>query len=103
MAPGTNGQSKGKEKIGIFVYQRKKARMGQVDPNIVEIQHKEAYTIEDPQRRSPSLESPRTPPIIDEGDATQGHRVMDIAESKAAGVGTSRGRERMEERPEDTI
>ena len=47
--------------------------MGQVDPNIVEIPHKEAYTAEDPQRRSPSPESPRPPPIIDERDATQGH------------------------------
>ena len=64
MALGTNGQSKGKEQIGIFVYHRKIARMGQVDPNIVEIPHKEAYTVEDPQRRSPSLESPRPPPLL---------------------------------------
>ena len=47
--------------------------MGQIDPNIIEIPHREAYIVEDPQKRPPSLESPRPPPITDEGAATQEH------------------------------
>ena len=47
--------------------------MGHVDPNIVEIPHKEPYIVEDPQRRSQSPKSPRPSPIVDEGDTTQGH------------------------------
>ena len=70
--------------------------MGQVVPNVIEIPHKGAYTIEDPQRRSPSPKSPRPPPIIDEGDATQIHQLMYIAKNRAAWVGTSRGEIRME-------
>ena len=71
--PNTSGQMKGKEQTNIVVYQRKRARMGQIDPNIVEIPHKEACIAEDPQRRSPSPESSRPPPITDEGAATQEH------------------------------
>ena len=70
MATSTSIQSKGKEQTSITVYQRKKARMGQVDPNIFEIQNEKAYVAKDPQRRSPSPKSPRPPPIIDEGVAT---------------------------------
>ena len=44
--------------------------MGQIDPNIVGIPHEEAYIVEDPQRRLPSPESPRPPPITNEGEDT---------------------------------
>ena len=73
MAPGTSRQSMRKEQNGIIVYERKKARMDQVDPNIIEVQHEEAYVAKNPQGRSPSLESPILPPIIDEGGAQQEH------------------------------
>ena len=62
------------------------ARIGQVDPNIVEVPHKEAYIVEDPQRRFPSPESPRPPPIIKEGDATQRYQVVDIVETRPSGA-----------------
>ena len=77
--------------------------MGQVDPNIVEVPHKEAYTIENPQRRSPSPKSPTPPPIIEEGDATQRHQVVDIVERRPAGASATTGEIRMEERPRDII
>ena len=77
--------------------------MGQVDPNIFEIPHKEAYITEDPQRRSPSPESPRPLPIIDEGVTTQEHQVVDVSKSRASGAGTSTRDVRMEERPQDAI
>ena len=73
MPPSTSGQRKGKEQIDIVVYQRKRERMGQIDPNIVEIIHKEACIVEDPQRRYPSPKSPRPPPITNEGASTQKH------------------------------
>ena len=73
--------------------------MGQVDPNIVEIPHQEAYTIEDPQRRSPSPKSPRPPPITDEGDVAHVHQVVDIAQDRVVGARTTTGELRMEERP----
>ena len=73
--------------------------MSQIDPNIVEISHKEAYIVDDPQRRSPSPESLRPPPIIDEGANTQEHQVMDIVESRELEVRASIGVIRLEERP----
>ena len=69
-----------------------------VDPNITKVPHQEAYTIEDPERRSPSLESPRPPPIIDEGDVTHGHQVVDIAKVRVVGANVDMGEMRVEER-----
>ena len=77
--------------------------MGQVVPNIVEIPHQEAYTTEDPERRSPSLESPRPPSIIDEGDVIHGNHVVDVVDGRAIEANIASGELRMEERPLDII
>ena len=52
----------------------KRMRKDLVDPNTIEVPYKEAYIAEDLERRSPSLDSPRLPPIIDEGNASHAHR-----------------------------
>ena len=75
--------------------------MGQVDPNIVEVPHMEAYITKDLQRRSPSPKSPKPPPIIEEGDATQIHQVVHIAETRPLGMGATTSGIRMEEKPRD--
>ena len=77
--------------------------MSQIDPNIVYIPHKDVYIVEDPQRRSPSLESPRPPPITDGGATTQEHQVVDIIENKASRVRTFAGSVRSEKWPQDIV
>ena len=74
-----------------------------VDPNITKVPHQEAYTIEDPERRSSSPKSPRLPPIIDEGDVTHGHQDINVAEGQAVGPNIVEGEMRVEKRPQDII
>ena len=72
-----------------------------VDPNTVEVPHQEAYTVEDLERRSPSLNSPRPPPITEEGDASYPYEVKDISKDSVVGTRVVAATKRLEERPLD--